>query len=147
VLRTATLAVGEQLTDTIVVKAAIIALVTMALHETAASIRDRRAASNPYTVTRDALADLIAELAHLTSTSNTKPAYPHQIPVSQIRILAKTYKVQKALINIRWKDKATCWNILGELAVYLNSSPRIDEDELKTLLYKLRAITIPASRD
>ena len=75
-LRTATLAVGEQHTDTIVVKAAIIALVTMALHETAASIRDRRAASNPYTVTRDALADLIAELAHLTSTSNTKPAYP-----------------------------------------------------------------------
>ena len=50
-------------------------------------------------------------------------------------------------MNIRWKDKATCWNILGELAVYLNSSPRIDEDELKTLLYKLRAITIPASRD
>ena len=144
---TATLAVGEQLTDTIVVKAAIIALVTMALHETAASIRDRRAASNPYTVTRDALADLIAELAHLTSTSNTKPAYPRQIPVSQIRILAKTYKVQKALINVRWKDKATCWNILGELAVHLNSSPRIDEDELKTLLYKLRAITIPASRE
>lgn len=125
----------------------VIALVTMALHETAASIRDRRAASNPYTVTRDALADLIAELAHLTSTSNTKPAYTHQIPVSQIRILAKTYKVQKALINIRWKDKATCWNILGELAVYLNSSPWIDEDKLKTLLYKLRAITIPASRD
>jgi hypothetical protein len=143
---TATLAVGEHLMDTTIMKAAIITLVTLALNETVTSIRARRTQSNPYTVTREALADLIIELANLTSNLHIEPAYPHQIPVSQIRILVKTYKIQKFLLDIQWKDKAVCWNILGDLAAQLSRASNVDEDERKILLGRMRAITIPPSR-
>lgn len=137
---TGTLAIGEHLVDTLVVKAAIIGLVTKALVSAMIAIRDRRHRRDPYTIARDSLADLIAELATFSSGVGTEAAYELQWPVGRIRLLVKSYKTQQAMLEITWGNKALCWNALSELALLVGHSPNIHAAEFGELLHKLRAV-------
>jgi hypothetical protein len=135
-----TLAIGESLVDGLVVKTAIVALVTLALNSAATAVRERWDKRSPYAVTRESLADLTAELMKFASTSTASPAYEHEWPVARIRLLVKTCKAQQALIDTQWKHKAACWNVLGELAVILSRSVEFNADECGQSLRKLQTV-------
>lgn len=139
---TSTLAVGDGLVTSAAVKAAVVALVTLALESAATAIRDRRNERNPYTVARDALADLTAELERIRTPLGTEPAYAFERPVSQIRTLVKIYKAQQALIEIQWTNKAVCWNTLGYLAIHLAHSTDTSAESLNRLLRQLQAVQL-----
>lgn len=135
-----TLVVGGSPVPTEVIKALIIALVTMSLHGATKAVREKRSARNPYTVARETLADLSAELASFASTPGKRPAYALEQPILRIRLLVKTCKAQQALIEIQWEGKAICWDVLGELAGCLGQPSDGHAGELGQVLRKLRAV-------
>jgi hypothetical protein len=135
-----TLVVGGTPVSAVVVKALIIALVTKALQEAGKVIQDKRSTGNPYPAVREALADLTAELASFTITPATEPAYTHERPVLQIRLLVKTFKTQQALISTEWDGKVLCWEVLAELAHDIGRLSDSNASELGQVLRKLRAV-------
>lgn len=137
---TATLVVGEQVVATVVVRAVVAGLVTLALQSAATTIREWRSEHNPSDVAREALANLTTELASVVAMTAALSTDPHEWPITRIRLLVKTCNAQQALIDVQWKHKSICWNVLGELALSLGQSSPIDGAEFQQKLLKLRAI-------
>jgi hypothetical protein len=136
---TSTLAIGGRVVETVLVQAAVTALVTLALQSAATAVREKRRRRDPYVATGEALTSLSSELANFATIAST-PAYALEWPVGRIRLLVKTYRAQQALIDIRWDDKEICWTVLAELVACLRESSKVDGDGLARSLGRLRAV-------
>lgn len=133
-----TLAVGGKSIPFEVVRALIIALITVALKDAAAAIDQHRATSDSHETARETLADVTAELASFTSAAGTRSAYELERSILRIRLLVKTFKAQQALLEVEWDGKPICCEILSGLVTQTSS------DELELALRKLRTVQNPA---
>lgn len=132
------LAVGESVVKE-VVKAAVIGLVAVALQQASETVRDWRAARNPYAVAQAAHLALIDELATARGLRQ-RQAYEGEHTVLRVRLEVRSCVARVSAIPLEWEDKQRYWAILdGITAVLDHSTP----DELGPLRRQLIALNPP----
>lgn len=92
---------------------------------------------NPNAVAGESLASLDRELTSLVETVQADQAYARELPVGRIRTHVKICLAQQALLEAMWPRKEACWNLLGDLALLIQSD-RIGTNERSQVLRKLR---------
>jgi hypothetical protein len=122
-----------------IVKAAVIALVALALQSTAQDIRERRRARDPYTIAANAHSALLEELTAAESL-NAAPAYGREHAIIRIRLTVRCCAARVATISLKWTDAQQCWAMLDEIEAAAGArSP-----ELAGLRRKLQVLTPPS---